>query len=65
MKTNRKDVQHREITDKELNSIIRAFGENVRAKSVEVDRKVQENLQREFTAMRGRAEQMLKDKESC
>lgn len=65
MKSSRKDAQHREITDKELNEITKAFGIQVRAKSVEVDRKIQEGLQNEFVAARSRAVQLLKGRKAC
>jgi hypothetical protein len=65
MKPIRKEARHREITDKELNEITKAFGDQVRAQSVEVDRKIQENLLREFTARRSRAAQMFRGKKTC
>ena len=55
----------RELTEKELAEITKAFGNHVRAQSVDVDRKVQENLQREFVAARSRAALMLKGKKPC
>lgn len=65
MKTKLKDAQHREISDKELNEITTAFGNHVRAQSLEVNQKIQESLQREFTAMRSRAAQILRGKKAC
>jgi hypothetical protein len=65
MKPHRKKAQYREISEKEMNDITKAFGKQVRAQSVEVDRKIQENLQREFTAARSRAALMFKWKEAC
>lgn len=65
MKAKRKDAQHREISDKELNEITTAFGNQVRAESIEVNQKIQESLQIEFNAMRSRAAQILRGKKAC
>lgn len=54
----------RELTEKELTEITKAFGNHVRAQSVDVDRKIRESLQREFNLARRRAA-LLKGKKPC
>lgn len=50
--TSRINSDTRELTDKELNKITSAMGDNVRAQSINISNIIQENLKAEFASRR-------------
>lgn len=61
-KMSRKNSETRNLTDKELTALSRAFGQGVRSQTVAVADIVQTNLKTAFAARREQATRLLKEK---
>jgi len=59
------DSETRELTDKELNKMTRAMGDDVRSQSLVVAKIITENLKMEFSSRRLRSRRFSQSEKTC